>query len=212
MLDDLIASAGIVVDRRGSRFTDEGTGGVAVTNVLARSDDPRGAWIVIGEVGFDEAGARGPYGLSLPAPVEVTARGGRMVRAETLAELARLAEMSGTVLESTIAAHNDAVAAGTCTDLAVSRTGSPRSLEGPYLAVPVVPGITYTMGGPLVDGSMRVLDHDERPLEGLFAAGSTFGGLQGGPRGGYIGGLAPALVTGLIAGDAVESAVDRGPN
>jgi succinate dehydrogenase/fumarate reductase flavoprotein subunit len=60
------------------------------------------------------------------------------------------------------------------------------------------------MGGLLVDGYARVLDLDERPIRGLFAAGGTMGGLHGGPRGGYVGGLSSALVFGLLAAEGAD--------
>ena len=65
----------------------------------------------------------------------------------------------------------------------------------------VVPGITITMGGILIDGRARVLDDRETPLVGLYAAGDAIGGLMGGRRGGYFGGVLQATVTGILAGE-----------
>jgi fumarate reductase flavoprotein subunit len=71
----------------------------------------------------------------------------------------------------------------------------------PFLAIPLCAGITYTMGGIRIDGDARVLREDGVAIPGLYAAGSTTGGIEGGPRIGYIGGLAKAAVFGLRAAE-----------
>jgi fumarate reductase flavoprotein subunit len=65
----------------------------------------------------------------------------------------------------------------------------------------VIPGITFTMGGILVNGCGEALNEKERPIPGLYAAGDAIGGLMGGSRGGYTGGLMQAVVTGILAGE-----------
>ena len=72
--------------------------------------------------------------------------------------------------------------------------------RGARVAVRVSPGITHTIGGLGVDDRARVLGRDERPLEGLYAAGADVGGIS---TGGYASGLAAALVLGLAAAEAV---------
>ena len=67
--------------------------------------------------------------------------------------------------------------------------------------MPIVAGITYTMGGIRIDPHSRVLDTEGRPIAGCYAAGSCTGGLEGGPRAGYTGGLMKAGITGLRAGE-----------
>jgi succinate dehydrogenase/fumarate reductase flavoprotein subunit len=66
------------------------------------------------------------------------------------------------------------------------------------VAVRVKPGITHTIGGLRVDTNARVLDGEDRPLDGLFAAGADVGGIA---AGGYASGLAGALVLGLTAAE-----------
>ena len=58
------------------------------------------------------------------------------------------------------------------------------------------------MGGIVVDGDGRVLDPSDRPIPGLFAAGSTVGGLNGGPHAGYVGGLINTTIA-LRAAEAI---------
>ena len=68
--------------------------------------------------------------------------------------------------------------------------------------MPICAAITNTMGGIVVDGRARVLDVNDRPIAGLYAAGSTVGGLDGGPHAGYVGGLIKATF-GLRAAETI---------
>ena len=80
--------------------------------------------------------------------------------------------------------------------------------------MPICVAITNTMGGIVVDGDARVLDKNDKPIPGLYAAGSTVGGLDGGPHAGYVGGLIKATI-GLraaetIAGKSLSAATASG--
>ncbi|HEX4892208.1 MAG TPA: FAD-binding protein, partial [Hyphomicrobiaceae bacterium] len=68
-------------------------------------------------------------------------------------------------------------------------------------------GITYTMGGIRVDGSSRARRAGGGIVEGLYAAGSTTGGLEGGARAAYIGGLTKAGVQGLLAAEHIAASL-----
>ena len=76
-------------------------------------------------------------------------------------------------------------------------------MRAPFRAIRLAAGITYTMGGIAIDGSSRVLDRSGHPIEGLFAAGATTGGLEGGATVGYVGGLVKSAVSGFLAGQTV---------
>ena len=88
----------------------------------------------------------------------------------------------------------------------IPRTGKPKPLRAPFYGLRVVPGITFTMGGILVNGRAEVLNENEKPIAGLYAAGDAIGGLMGGYRGGYTGGLMQAVVTGILAGENAAQA------
>jgi predicted oxidoreductase len=82
--------------------------------------------------------------------------------------------------------------------LAEQRVGAPFALvEPPFRAIEVRAGITFTLGGIAVDADLRVLDADDRPIPGLFAAGADAGGTY---DAGYMGGLVLGLVQGRAAG------------
>ncbi len=76
----------------------------------------------------------------------------------------------------------------------------------PFRAIPLAAGITVTMGGIAIDAAARVLRPDDTPIPGLYAAGSTAGGMEGGPRAGYVGGLIKAFLLGLIAAESAAAA------
>ncbi|MFL5949681.1 MAG: FAD-dependent oxidoreductase [Gaiellaceae bacterium] len=73
---------------------------------------------------------------------------------------------------------------------------------GTVVAVRVAAAITHTIGGLRVDERARVLDEQDEPLEGLFAAGVDAGGIS---TGGYASGLASALVLGRTAAETALS-------
>ena len=49
--------------------------------------------------------------------------------------------------------------------------------QGPFYAFPVTCGITFSFGGLHVDVTGHVLNEEEQPIKGLFAAGEMIGGI-----------------------------------
>jgi fumarate reductase flavoprotein subunit len=191
ILDDLV-EAGVVVAADGAQLFETGFGGIGVANELARLPDPTSAWVVVDHATW-LASAR-PVGWPTAHP-DLERRGAMVYCAP---DIRRLAEVIGAVADRLQEAWSRLMLERVAGKIA-SRS-SPREV-GPFRAIPMVPGITFTMGGPLINGQAQVLDEQERPLAGLFAAGGSAGGLQGADvTGGYVGGLAPAAVFGFIAG------------
>ena len=83
------------------------------------------------------------------------------------------------------------------------KTGRSRRFTSTTLyALGVIAGITFAMGGLLVDPDGRVMHKDGSPITGLYAAGGSMGGLQGGPMSkGYTGGWSEATTFGLLAAE-----------
>lgn len=200
---DSLLHLGILVSQSGIRTFDEGLGGIAAANTIARSDDPRGMWIVIGSDGWAAAEREGLVDPLYPTPVQdLEARGGEIYQAADPSELGMLAGINPERLLTTVTTFNDAVANRRLHLLSVPRTGTALALtRSPLRAIPAVPGITFTMGGLHTDAQTRVLDLDGKPIPGLLAAGGSAGGIQGGRTGGYVGGLSTALVFGFLAGE-----------
>lgn len=198
---EFLALAGVIVDDRGVRFVDEGRGGHAISNTLARH---RGG---IATVVFDDAmwNTAGRYFFCPPNP-NLVEQGGTLHKADDLDTLARMAALPAAPLKRTVEAHNTAIADGTLEKLSPPRSATKHKPEPftapPYYAAPACAAITHTMGGVAVDDRARVLGNDGRAIPGLFAAGSICGGLEGGPDFAYLGGLIKAAVFGLLAAEA----------
>lgn len=200
---DSLATAGIVVDGKAQRFCNEGLGGVFVTNAIGQLDAPLTATVI-----FDEATWNGPgRDWLLPANPYLINAGGDMQSAATLAELAPKVGLNPEALIATVGAYNRMLEGSTANDQPL-RSVSPYKAwpvkQGPFHAIPLCAGMTYTMGGIATDANARVLDTSDAPIAGLYAAGSCTGGLEGGGEvAGYSGGLSKASVFGLLAGDAI---------
>ena len=202
---DAVVTAGVLINLDGRRFADEGRGGVHVANGVAGLDDPHSSHVVFDQTIWEGAGRHG----LIPCNPHIPKEGGTLHEAQSLGELARMIDMSSASLEATVATYNAAVDAGTIGDLMPPRCtvkGGPVAIRtAPFYAMPVCAGITYTMGGIAIDGNARVLRPDDTPIEGLFAAGTTTGGLEGGSGAGYVGGLSKSMVTALLAAERAAS-------
>ena len=202
---DAVATAAIVVDRDGERLLDEGRGGIAITNDLARLDDPLCGTVICDAPIWETAGKA----AQIPPNPQLLAGGGTLHQADTLEALAERAGLPPLVLAQTVATYNDAVRADrldTLTPPRSTRSGAPRLIETPpFFAMPICAGITNTMGGIAIDAHGRVKRPDGSVISGLYAAGGATGGLEGGGALGYVGGLIKACVFGLrVAEDAAR--------
>jgi fumarate reductase flavoprotein subunit len=200
---DSFVDEGILIDRRGERFVDEGRGDVAVANELARTEDVTGAVLIFDHASWEAAKDDTFSNLvKTPAPNPwLMDNDGGIFSDATIEGLAKKIAVDETRLSATLKDYNRAVESNGAQSLAVTRTGKPKPLRAPFYGLRVVSGITFTMGGVLINGCAEVLNQDEQPIAGLCAAGDAIGGLMGGYRGGYTGGLMQAVVTGILAAE-----------
>jgi fumarate reductase flavoprotein subunit len=216
-MDTLVGGA-ILVDRSGRRFIDEGLGGIAHSNAIAKLDDPL-AVIAIFDHAIWETTGRAEL---VPPNPQLVAAGGTLISAPELAALAQKIDVPTPALQQTIETYNQASSADQGERLDPPRTsgrmfGESRNAgkrvsvapvaTAPYYAVPLAVGISYTMGGIEIDAQARVIGRNGEPVPGLFAAGSCTGGVEGGPLGGYIGGYLKAVGLGLIAGQSIGTMI-----
>ena len=144
-----------------------------------------------------------------------------MVRADTVEELAEGLGIDHQNLVSTVSAFNAAVQEGEYnpTTLDGKRTEGiepPKSNWAlpldtpPYLGFAVTCGITFTFGGLRINGRTQVLDTEDAPIPGLYAAGELVGGLfyHNYPGGS---GLMAGAVFGKIAGASAAQDARGGP-
>jgi fumarate reductase flavoprotein subunit len=216
-----VMDVAMVVDQNGERIGDEAIGQdewsiieFRLARPLAARNVPGDSWLVFDDdVWRTDAASdrvvrqnrgtdvRGYIGISRqtlnPYIVE---RGGTLLRADSIGELAIVAGIPAARLEASVAAFNRFATSGEPLD--PLRTGRAKPIRrAPFYAIPLAIGIFFTMGGPLVGRSGQVLDERERPIPGLYAAGTAMGGLQGGPRNGYAGGTSSSMAFGLLTAE-----------
>ena len=198
---DVVAVAGVMVDGDGKRFVDESRGGVYLANAVAKLDDPLSATVIMSPGIWDEVGASG---TAPPNPLLLD-HGGTLIEAPDADGLAAAIGVPADALKATISAYNDAFTGDQLAALVPVRgEGRHQAFglgDGPYSAIHICAGLTNTMGGIDIDAHCRVLKPDGNVIGGLYAAGSSTGGLEGGPNVGYVGGLIKAFAFGLIAAD-----------
>ena len=178
----LVYPYGIVVDRSGRRFFDEGGGLVHETwEWFARDIHFKTA----GAIAFAILDSRM---LQIPDYQRAIRSEVPPVRADDLALLARQIGVDAVTLTTTVADYNAACTgdperfdATVCDGLAAAKNLAPpksnwaRALSAPpFLAYPLVGAIAYTFGGLATDDRARVLRQGS-PISGLYAAGEITG-------------------------------------
>ncbi|WP_254533087.1 FAD-dependent oxidoreductase [Natrinema gelatinilyticum] len=216
----------VALDEHGERFTDESESDLEHTLAqdTAREADGRAYYVFDADLYDDEVFSMGHIGTIVERSAEA---GANVIRAESLTEFEEElyeASVDGTTAVETLKRFNEAVRDGRADRLDPPRTDHQRTVDTPpFYAVPVQPGITFTMGGIAVDENARVIherrspstvfgyDNHDEPLEqvvipGLYAAGVDVGNVNNRH---YMGGLANALVLGRVAAEnAVAEATD----
>ena len=193
---------GIIVNRDGERFVDEGADIRNYTYARYGKEILKQPGRIAFQL-FDQqviGRLRDEYRIR-----EVTA-----ATADTIPELAEALAIDVDGLVGTIAAYNGAVRAGEYNPAILDGKGTsglkpPKSnwalkLDSPpYIGYAVKCGITFTFGGLQVDTAARVIDTQNRAIPGLYAAGELVGGLfyENYPGGS---GLTAGAVFGRIAG------------
>ncbi|SEJ62837.1 FAD binding domain-containing protein [Arthrobacter sp. yr096] len=194
---------GIMVNRLGRRFTDESLGDEVSNQAVVREPGRRGVLIWDDEVQQTRALAVPyPSGMALDRHAEARKLGARTAETATLEELIDVVATWGvdraglveTLENYQRASDGDSVSL----DAPLPQRPSPL-LKGPFRAVEFQPCITIPFGGLRVNGDSQVLDRDNRPVTGLFAAGADAGGAQD-LR--YVGGIVFGFVFGRRAADA----------
>lgn len=99
--------------------------------------------------------------------------------AETLDELAEMAELDADALTDTVENYNAMCAAGVDAEFSKDPQYLLPLEEGPYYAFELKTGFFTTVGGLKVNDRSQVLDGDDNPIVGMYAAGCDAGGLYG---------------------------------
>ncbi len=190
----------IMVNQYGRRFCDETGNYTVIAGLLDKQGGP--VYAV-----FDEptraAAKRTPLFQAywVNEVLEQKADDGRILRADSLAELAALAGIDAEGLEGTAQRYNNDVEAGE--DTAFFKQGPLSPIRtAPFYAVEIRPAILcWTGTGLRINADTCVIDKAEKPIRGLYAAGETVGNLHGDVYVGGGGSYGPCLVFGKLAGE-----------
>lgn len=139
---------------------------------------------------------------------------GYLHRGETIADLAKACDLPGDVLEATVERFNGFARQGRDADFNRGERAYDRWLgdythkpnaalgtieQGPFYAVPVVPGDVGTYGGAVTDTDARVLREDGSVIPGLYATGTTSASAMGGTYPGAGCSIGPSFTWGYVA-------------
>ena len=197
----------VLVNLEGKRFADETDGDELLNQAVTFQPQARGILIFdefvrsteVLEEPFPGLGSIDRFGTAIDA-------GGQHAVAPTLPELVDMVAGWGVdrdQLARTLDRYAEVAGAGGGTADGVAVSASARVPQnGPFYALMVQPSITFTFGGIRTNADGEALDHDGRPVPGLYAAGADIGGLS---NYGYAGGLAPGYITGRWAGASAAS-------
>ena len=190
---------GIVVDRDGKRFHDEGEDArkthFARWGARIAECPDQIAYLILDANGL---------GRALPTALAP-------IRADSIADLATRLGLDPAALETTIREFNAATdAAGDMplnerrtTGLTPPKTRAAVALTAPpFAAYPLRPGVTFTHFGVAVDDQLRIVKNDGTAARNVFAAGMIMAANVLGD--GYLAGLGVTLATvfGRLAGEA----------
>lgn len=205
----------IGVLRNGQRFVNEANGYydyVSAMVAAAPEGEEVASWLICTHAFQRRYG----LGISRPFPLPVSAfiRSGYLKTGNTVEELATACGIDPSALRQTLddynrhAHHGEDPLFGRGTTPYNRKQGDPANLPnpcvapidtGPYYAVKVQPGCFGTFAGLKVNPHAQVLDANQNPITGLYAAGGDMASIMGGhyPAGGI--NLGPALTFGYIA-------------
>lgn len=177
----------ILVSQAGKRFFNEmETRDKVSAQIIALPE--KSAWVV-----FDEQ-----VRANNKAADEYIAKG-FVISAPTVGELAIKLNMEHSALEETLARYNQFVIDQKDEDFGRTTALRHPLNQGPFFAIRIAPGVHHTMGGVTINTDTAVLDSEQKPIRGAWAAGEVVGGIHGANR---IGGNAVAdiIIFGILAG------------
>lgn len=189
----------LLVNLLGRRFCDEALGDAINTQETLRQPDATGLLLADERVRTRYV-VTAPYdhGEVIDRFATAIENGARHATSETIEGLVVELEAWGVPaanLRHTLEAYQ-AAADGQQVELDAPVSEPEPLRDPPFHALQVQPAITFANTGLRVDTEARVLDVDDRPIPGLFAAGVDVGGFY---NVGYAGGLAASLVFGRRA-------------
>lgn len=207
----------IMVNKKGKRFVNEAANynafGAAFHEQDVSSFDYANlpCWMIFDKGYIDRYGSGMMGGAAGEMPPQW------VMRADTLAGLAKNLGLPDGALEQTVGEWNSMVEDGCDKHFGRGEAahdiwwGDPKHrnsraatlgpiTDGPFFAVEIKSGALGTKGGPQTNRNAQVLDVDGKAIEGLYAAGNVMASVMGMTYGGPGGTIAPGMVFGFLAG------------
>ncbi|CAA9434014.1 MAG: redox proteins related to the succinate dehydrogenases and fumarate reductases [uncultured Rubrobacteraceae bacterium] len=188
----VVVNGAILVNRDGDRFGDE-TAGYSEYAGAVMAQPGGEAWEV-----FDEE----VYGASRGTRFDEIVEAGKVVRSESLEELAAIFGLPPDALATTVEETSRSIR-GESPDPFGREEFKNKPFESPFYGVHVRGALFHTQGGLLVNTCARVLRPDGSYIPRLYAGGGTAVGISGKGYKGYSSGngLLAATVFGKISGE-----------
>ena len=214
-LIDMSKPGCVAVDKTGRRFGNEAS--VTFVDYMHKAGAVP-AWL-IADARFIKA-----YGLGMVFPggggLKKLREAGYIVEAPTLEALARQIGVDAAGLQATAAEMNGSAASGIDPDFHKGDTALDRDFgdpkhgpnpclgtveKPPFYAVKILPGDGSTTVGLRIDGQARVLDSNDEPVSGLYAAGLDANSIWRGAAPAHGCNIGPAMTLGYIAGRSLTT-------
>ncbi len=215
---------GLFVNQNGERFTNEAAPYIDVVNGMYEDAAKTGAaeprWFHVFDATYRKSSVAGPIAPGKVMPDSQLPRryrdGSYLYRADTIEALCDRLGIPAATVRDTIARFNAQALRGEDPDFNRGRSvqdryyGDPNVKPNcalgpvetaPFYAVQIYPGDLGTKGGLVTDARARVLRHDGRPIEGLYAAGNSSASIMGRTYPGAGGTIGPAMTFGFLAAE-----------
>jgi fumarate reductase flavoprotein subunit len=197
---EIEAVAGVWVNKYGNRFVDEASHYAFAIRAVYQQEDHL-AWAIFDETvrklgGAAMGGIWGPWSDDLAKEME----SGKVVKGETIEELAGKIGVNPKQLAATLQTWNDDMANGGV-DSVFGKTEALTPINtGPFYATKVTSVNLGTVGGLRIDQNAQVVDVTGKPIPHLYAGGANAGGYIGPYYPGSGTSVAATVVFGRIAG------------
>jgi len=167
---NVTARYAIFLNKNGQRFVDENEENDVIGGAIMGQPEGVSTWV------WDEK-ARQKAPLDEVARYERT-RPGVIIKANTLEELAPKIDIPYDKLKRTIDDYNAAIQEEKTVETEIPKIACAIKIDTPpfYAIYPVWGGLNCTMGGPKITPNGEVIDMEDKPIPGLYAAGEMIGG------------------------------------
>lgn len=215
----------IAVNRAGRRFVNESDSyHCFVEGMFANGGANAPCWLICDSDAMNNYG----MGLARPRPVDNSALidAGYLLRADSLAELARIAGIDASALAQTLAQYNADAEHGVDRQFGKGSTAYNRYMgdplhqpnpclkplhKAPFYAVRLFTGDLGSARGLVTNGKARVLDRSGAPIPGLYAAGNEMNSIMDGTYPGPGITLGPGITFGYLAASDIAGRLDQHP-